>query len=250
MKWQVPQERVVALGLVLAGGIGAQMALRNAGFHAFAATDMEGFNVLILLVGGIYSVLLAFAIFVIWGQFTETENCVMREASALDDLLRFSRYLGEESRARLRRSVADYVHHALKVEWSALADGRKDHRAEEVFDAILDAVVEASPGNPTEQAVYVRLLDLAQRAGSIRDERVARSITRMPPTLAALVNTIASVLLLFVFAYPFVNQIVGAVCFGLVASVLFLANFVMMDTDNPLSGTFNISSRPFAELRP
>ncbi len=250
MTWKVPPGRVAALLTVLAVGIGTQLGLRGAGFHGYAATEVEGFNVLILLIGGIYSVLLAFAVFVIWGQFTETEACVMREASALDDLLRFGQYLGEEPHYRLRRAIGEYVQQVLKYEWNALADGRKDRRAEEIFSQILDAVVEAAPQTPKEEGVYTRLLDLAQRAGSIRDERVARSITRMPPTLAGLVNTIAGALLLVVFVYPFVNWETGAAAFALVAFVLFLANFVMMDTDNPLQGTFNISPRPFAELRP
>jgi len=250
MTWQIPPARLGAFGAVLAGGIAGQALLRSVGYHEFVESDIEAFNVLILLVGGIYSVLLAFAIFVIWGQFTETEACVMREASALEDVIRFSQYLDNEPRARLRRSVSDYVQHVIKFEWSALADGRKDEQAEVVFAQILDAVVDAEPDNPTEQAVYTRLLDLAQRAGSLRDERVSRSVMRMPTTLAVLVNTLAGVLLLLVFAYPFVQWETGAACFVLIASVLFLGNFVVMDTDNPLRGTWNISIRPFSELRP
>ncbi len=62
------------------------------------------------------------------------------------------------------------------------------------------------------------------------------------------VNTIAGVLLLLVFVYPFHHAAVGASCLALLAVVLLLANFVMNDMDNPLEGAWNVSSRPFADL--
>jgi hypothetical protein len=39
------------------------------------------------------------------------------------------------------------------------------------------------------------------------------------------------------------------VCFVVVGVVLFLADFVMMDTDNPLKGVWNVSPKPFSELK-
>ena len=74
-------------------------------------------------------------------------------------------------------------------------------------------------------------------------------MTRMPPTLFGFVNIIAAVLLLLVFAYPFHQTVVGASCIALLAVILFLANFVMRDMDNPLDGAWNISPKPFSELK-
>jgi hypothetical protein len=36
---------------------------------------------------------------------------------------------------------------------------------------------------------------------------------------------------------------------GVVAVLLCLANFVMRDMDNPLEGAWNISARPFSQLK-
>ena len=71
----------------------------------------------------------------------------------------------------------------------------------------------------------------------------------MPPTLFGFVNIIAVVLLLLVFVYPFHQTVVGASCIALLAVILFLANFVMRDMDNPLDGAWNISPKPFFELK-
>jgi len=245
----VPIEKTTKPAAWLAVALGAYAALRQAGFYHFTALEAEGLNVLIQLIGGIYAVLLAFTIFVIWGQFNDVENCVMRECSALDDLLRFSNYLNADDASAIRKTMAAYTRHVLRYEWESLGDAKKDQQAEEHFNHFVNAVVQAAPKSEAEQAIHSRLLEMVRTTGVCRDERVSKSLTRIPPTLAALVNTIAVVLLLLVFVYPFHHWLTGGTCLVIVAFVLFLANFVMTDTDNPLKGVWNVSPQPFAELR-
>ena len=238
------------MALRLGAALAVYGCLRAAGFYGFTGREAEGLNVLILLVGGIYSVLLAFTVFVIWGQFTEVENCVMRECDALEDLARFSDYVNPDARGAIRHSMSAYTHRVLKAEWAALGDGKTDKHAEEMFSQLVRSVVELAPQSDAEWAMRVRLIDIVQEAGERRGERVAKSLTKIPPTLVALVNTIAAVLLSLVFVYPFHHWLTGALCFAVIGVVLFLANFTMMDTDNPLKGVWNVSPKPFSELKP
>jgi hypothetical protein len=96
--------------------------------------------------------------------------------------------------------------------------------------------------------MHERLIDMARRTSEHRDDRIAKSLTQIPPTLIRLVDTMASALLLLVFLYPFRHWLAGLACFGLLALVLFLANLVMRDTDNPFNGIWNVSSKPFSDL--
>jgi hypothetical protein len=248
MNWKLAAGNVFRLLLRLTAALVVQGVLRQAGFYDLMARDSAGLNLLIGPVGEIYAVLLAFTIFVIWGQFTEVENLVIRECNSLDDLLRFSAYMSADASAAIRRAIADYAHRAMKYEWPALGEGRTDKQADELFVEILDSVVEANPSTEAQKLIHARLLEMAQRTGTYRDERVAKSLTRMPPTLSGLVRSIAAVLLLLVFVYPFQYEITGAVCFVLLSVVVFLANFVMTDTDNPIQGVWNVSPKPFAGL--
>ena len=225
MEWKLPSGKVRKLVEALAVALTLYGCLRWAGFYEFASRDAEGLATFTQLLGDIYAVLLAFTIFVIWGQFTEVENCVIRECNSFD-----------------RGQVLDH-------EWQALGDGRRDKRTEELFVQLIGVVVETAPSNEAEQAIHIRLLDMVQRTGDRRDERVAKSLTRIPPTLAALVNTVAGVLVLSIFVYPFRYWVTGALCFTLAACVIWLANLVMMDTDNPLKGIWNVSPQPFADLK-
>jgi hypothetical protein len=249
MNWAIPTEKTVKPAAGLLAALLAYAVLRTVGFYNFIAPEAEGLNVLIQLIGAIYAVLLAFTIFVIWGQFTEVENCVMRECNSLDDVLRFCNYLNTNARAEIRKAMATYTHQVLRYEWQALGDGRKDQHAEEFFTHFVNTVVGTTTKGESELFIYARMFDVAQKASDHRDERVAKSLTRIPPTLASLVNTIAGVLLLLIFVYPFHHWVTGVSCFILVAVVLFLSDFVISDTDNPLKGAWNVSSQPFSDLK-
>ncbi len=62
--------------------------LHPAGFHGLLVNDSEGVGVLLQIVATLYSVLYAFATYVIWGQFTAVESEILKETSALQDLVR------------------------------------------------------------------------------------------------------------------------------------------------------------------
>ena len=248
MNWKAVSRLLTVRAAELAAAIFVYWLLHRTTLYEFTAREMEGLNTLILLLGSIYAVMFAFVIFVIWGQFTDVENLVMRECNSLKDLSRFSEYMNGDARQTIRRAIADYVNRALKFEWHALAERRKDRQTEAAFSDLVNAVVRAAPANATEEAVHDRLIDIARKAGEHRDDRIAKSLTRIPPTLLRLVSTMAGALLLLVFVYPFHSWVAGACCFGLVAVVLFFANLVMTDTDNPFEGVCNVSPRSFSEL--
>jgi len=248
MNWKLAAGNVARLVLRLVIALVLYRLLRGAGFYDFTAREGGGLAVLIALVGDIYAVLLAFTIFVIWGQFTDVENCVFRECNALADVLRFSAYLDPDATTAIRRATAEYVQRALKSEWPALGEGRTDKRTGELFANWLGSVIEAKSSTEVQREIHGRLLEMAQRTSQFRDERVSKSLTRMPPTLSGLVRSIAAALLLLIFVYPFQYEVSGAFCFVLVSVVVFLANYVMSDTDNPIKGVWNVSPRPFTTL--
>jgi hypothetical protein len=236
----------LAVGLIAAAL--AYGLVRQTGADRFVAPDAEGLNVLITLIGAIYAVMFAFVIFVIWGQFTEVENAALRECSSLNELLRFNQYLNPDANRATRRAVGEYAQRVAGSEWHSLGEGRKDQAAEKAFAVLMNVVIRTAPANADEQALVARLIDITRKISQQRDERIAKSLTRIPPTLLALVRIMAGTLLLLVFFYPFHSWPVGLGCFILLTAILFLSNLVMTDTDNPFDGIFNLSPRPFSEL--
>jgi len=222
--------------------------LRFLGLYEFTAPEAGGLATLMLLLGSIYAVMFAFVIFVIWDQFTDVENMAMRECNSLDDLLRFSQYCNADASHAIRRALLDYAQRVVRSEWPSLGERRKDPQTEKAFTVLMNTVIKAVPANPSEEQMHGRLIDMVRRAGEHRDDRIAKSLTQIPPTLVRLVNAMAIALLLLVFVYPFNRGLIGFSCFALLAGVLFGANVVMMDMDNPFKGLHNVSPEVFSDL--
>jgi hypothetical protein len=233
---------------MIAGAAALYLGLRVVGFQKFFANDAEGIGALLQIIGTLYSVVYAFAIYVIWGQFTSVENEIRKESGALKGLLLFSQRFKEPVREPIVRAVKTYARGVAETEWRALAAGADTDRTDKLFSAVISSVTEVKPEDDTERILYQGLLEIANQASVHRDERLALSVKRMPQTLAAFVTLTAAMILFLLFFFPFGNIVLGLVSIAITTMLLFFANFVLTDLDNPFEGTWNVGSEPFAEL--
>src|SRR5262245_53211209 len=121
------------VGVVSLGSILGLVAFRRfVPLEALHAASNEIGNYL-QTVGGIYAVLLAFVVYVVWGQFNEARGYLDREATALVDLHRTASGLPSCSRTAIQGGLRDYVDAVLRDEWPAMAHND---------DATLDRVAE------------------------------------------------------------------------------------------------------------
>jgi hypothetical protein len=233
---------------LIVGAAALYLVLRLAGFHKLFENDAEGLGVLLQILGTLYSVVYAFAIYVIWGQFTSVENEILKESGALKDLLVFSQSLKESTRDPIVRAVKLYARGVAETEWSALSAGEETAKTDKLFLTVIASVTDLKPEDDTERTLYLRLLDIVNQASSHRDERLALSAKRMPKTLLVFVTLTASMILFLLLFYPFHNVALGLVSVAITTMVLLFAHFVLTDLDKPFEGTWNVDSKPFAEL--
>ena len=233
---------------LIAGAAALYLVLRVAGFHKFFENDAEGIGALLQIIGTLYSVVYAFAIYVIWGQFTSVENEIQKESGALKDLLLFSARLKETVREPVVRAVKTYARGVAETEWSALSAGQDTEKTDKLFSTAISSVTDIKPEDDTERVLYQRLLEIANQASAHRDERLALSVKRMPQTLLLFVTLTAAMILFLLLFFPFRNVVLGLASVAITSLLLFFANFVLTDLDNSFEGTWNVASGPFAEL--
>jgi hypothetical protein len=224
------------------------LVFRLAGFHKFTEDDSEGIGALVQLVGTLYSVVYAFAIYVIWGQFTSVESEIQKESGALKDLLVFSRPLKDAMREPIVRAVKNYARSVDEIEWRALSQGGDTEKTDKLFGTIIAAVTEMKPEDETESICHGQLVEIVSGASSHRDERISLSRKRMPKTLLVFVMLTALTIVLLLLLFPFRSLGLGLAAIAITAAILFFAHFVLTDLDNPFEGTWNLSAEPFAEL--
>lgn len=244
----VPSDiRSRGLGLMAAAGL-VYLALHLAGFHKLLAEDTEGIGALLEIIGTLYSVVYAFATYVIWGQFAAVENEILKESGALKDLILFSKGLKEATRDPMVRAVRAYARAVTESEWGALSRGEDTERTDKLFANIVSAVIEAVPADDTEARDRQHLLEITNQASSHRDERLALSAKRIPRTLLLFVIITALTILFLLLFFPFHNLFLGMVAVAIATMLLFFAHFVLTDLDNPFEGTWNVDSKPFRDL--
>ena len=222
--------------------------LRLVGFHKLFVNDAEGIGALLQIIGTLYSVVYAFATYVIWGQFAAVESEILKESGALKDLILFSKPLKETIRDPIVRAVRTYARGVVESEWGELSRGDDTERTDKLFSGVISSVTDAKPEDDSERTVHERLLEIANQASAHRDERLALSAKRIPRTLLLFVKLTVFTILFLLFFFPFRNLALGLVSVAITTMLLFFANFVLTDLDNPFEGTWNVDLLPFDEL--
>ena len=244
----IPLSTRVRGAQLMAAAAAAYVALRVAGFHRLFADDGEGLGALLQIIGTLYSVVYAFATYVIWGQFAAVENEILKESGALKDLILFSKGLKEATRDPIVRAVRAYGRTVAETEWGILSRGQDTERTDKLFSAIVSSVIEAKPEDEAEMRAHDHLLVMANQASGHRDERLALSAKRIPRTLLLFVTLTALTIPFLLLFFPFHNLVLGAISIAIATMLLFFAHFVLTDLDNPFEGTWNVNSQPFEDL--
>lgn len=202
-------------------------------------------------VGGIYAVLLAFVVYVVWGQFNDARTYLDREATALVDLHRTASGLPSCSRSAIQAGLRDYVDAVLRDEWPAMARGDEATLdcVAELLEHVWIAIHSCKPLNDCQQTVYGEVLSRFNQLTDLRTSRLGAARARIPVALTILlyngaVLTVGSVYLL-VFESLWLHALVTAALAGAIAHILFL----IRDLDDAFAGDWQVANTPFVRAR-
>src|SRR5580765_5797716 len=244
----IPAEVLFRWIKIFGGAAVLYVVLRLLSIEKLFVEDADGIGTLVHIIGTLYSVLYAFATYVIWGQFTAVENEILKESGSLKNLLVFSRPLPEKERDPIVRAVKTYARSVVETEWGALSRKEETEKTDRLFLQIVSSVAEIRPEDDTQRVIFERLLEIANQASAHRDERLALSLKRMPRTLFLFVSLTAFMILVLVLIYPFHSFALGLASVAITTALLLFAHFVLSDLDNPFEGTWNAGNEPFGEL--
>src|ERR1700704_4083362 len=142
-------------------------------------------------VGGIYAVLLAFVVYVVWGQFNEARGYLDREATALVDLHRTASALPSRSRVAIQSGLRDYVDAVLRDEWPAMARGDEAtiDRVAELLEHVWLAIHACRPLSDCQHTVYGEVLGRFNQLTDLRTSRLSAARARIPVAMTILLYT-------------------------------------------------------------
>jgi len=202
-------------------------------------------------VGGIYAVLLAFVVYVVWGQFNEARGYVEREAAALVDLHRIASGLASAPQKQIQDGLTEYLDAILADEWIAMAknDEATIERVGQRFDRVWLAIHRYRPTDECEQTIYGEVIARYNDLADLRTSRLTSARFRIPMNMRILLYAgalivVGSIYLIWIPKWWVHATVTGALG-GAIAHILYL----IADLDNPFDGQFQVDKAAYLRAR-
>ena len=234
---------VVALPLTL----GLQYALRQ---YLPLQPDIGGVATFVGAIGTLYSVLTGFTVVSVWGKFTDTDTAVKREARELAELWRYVGYVSDAAGvARARDAITRYRNEVVTKEWPVMLKGETATAAEDEFAEMTDAVNAIAVETVKDVPAWAEAVRALGAVSDARGDRTLLVLLRMPGLLRALLYIATTSLIVGMVLLGFEGQIIGMLVVGFTVVVSFLVLEVIDDLDNPFTGVWAVSTRPFERIK-
>ena len=202
-------------------------------------------------VGGIYAVLLAFIVYVVWGQYNDSRTYVEREATLLVDLHRTASGLPARTRDAIQAALRDYCDAVLAQEWDAMAhhDEEALERVGAQLDPVWAAIHACAPENECQHTIFSEVLSRFNDLTGVRTSRLTSSRARIPIVMKFLLYlgaliVIGSIYLMAVEPF-WVHVVMSGALGGAVAHILYL----IVDLDSAFDGHLQVSKEAFERAR-
>jgi uncharacterized protein DUF4239 len=203
-------------------------------------------------IGGIYAVLLAFVVFVVWQQFNDARASIEREASEVVDLFRIVQGLPNEIRDGVHARLHDYICAVLDHEWAVMARKRgaiESEQAVELLDATWQELRCFEPLSERHKALHAQALTNFNELSNARTSRLSSSQLRIPGPLRYLLYIGAIVLIASMWLCAVDSFTVHAIITGALAGAVSHVLYVIEDLDDAFSGDWQVSKDAFVRAQ-
>ncbi len=242
-----------AWGLTTCGGVvllatGGMLLVRRSVRLSALERHREVAGIIYTVLGGLYTVLLAFVVVVVWERHQTAETRVEEEANDLGDLFRDAEAFPDSVRDGLRARIRGYASIVVEDEWPSMARGRASPPAWRAFNGLWRGYLNFEPGTLYDQAWYTESLERLNELGDHRRLRLLSSRGTVPALMWAVL--LAGGALTIAFSYMFGTPsvwsqiLMTAALSGTVALILFL----VFALEQPFTGKARVEPVPFQQL--
>ncbi len=247
--YQLYQEIALVFSAIFTAAISVYI-IRKKKVMSWVNIDQTIMNATFGVVGTMLSILLAFAIAVVWGSYGDARSISVQEANALGDIERMSRGFSMPVRRQVRSAVDNYTRLVIDEEWPSMSKGEYSERA----DAIINELWTIYSDIPKSERVgnsamfnqtLVRLNDLTAN----RRMRLLSSSPSVPGLMWMLLYCDAFAIILLTTCFRIPSLGVHILLVTVTAGVISFSFYLIKSLDTPFSGAVQIESTPFQVVR-
>src|SRR6266536_2315311 len=120
---------VLIVGSSMAVGVLGLIAVNRRFPHQVRQSNNEVADPFIGVLSGVYGILVAFMVVVVWERFETARDIVEREGNALDSVFRGARLLPQPAADQVHDAARKYAQVLIDEEWPAMEHGQGSPRA-------------------------------------------------------------------------------------------------------------------------
>jgi hypothetical protein len=198
-----------------------------------------------LMIGTLYAVLIAFAIYAVWSQFENAAANLEHEATEVADLSRLAMVMPREARQAINNTLLEYLNSVTEDEFPAMAEGRSSERTWAAVQQVWDVYGGLQPESPKLQAYLNESLKHLTSLSDLRRTRLFASRGTVPTVLWTLLS-VGGVLLIG-FTYLVGHESVWSQCLmtACLTGVLSFSMVLILSLNSPYTGAARVTPQAF-----
>lgn len=198
-----------------------------------------------LMLGTLYAVLVAFAIFVVWDGFTQAGTNLEHEANEVGDLSRLSMAMPDPMRKKVSVALGEYLNSVTADEFPAMANGHGSQRTWIAVQNLWDVYDGFKPDTLQMQAYLTQSLEHLARLSDYRRMRLFASRGTVPDALWMLLISGGVLLIAFTYLFGHDSLFSQAAMTAVLAGILAFSLFLIASLDTPYSGVAHMTPEAF-----
>ena len=211
-----------------------------------ANNEVAGFK--FAVVGVIYAVLLAFAVFTVWEQLNDADADVAREAGAATTLFRLAGGISDDAGLGIRRLVTRYLETAIAQDWPAMARSQASPVVNQALNDIYAGIIAFRPADAREQAIMSELLRQLSTLAEARRARVLKATSVVPAVIWGALVTGAVLTIGFTYFFGTRHLRVQMLMTGALSLLICSGLLVILAIDHPFNGGVRVGPEALAKV--
>ena len=200
--------------------------------------EVAGFK--FAVVGVIYAVLLAFAVFVVWEQLTAAESDVVREAGSAVNLYRLAGGMDDQTERNVRTLVTRYLETAIADDWPAMESGAGSATATRALNALYAGVLGYQPADGRQEAILAGALHELSELTEARRERLLKASTVVPGVIWFGLITGGFITIAFTWFFGTKNLRAQVLMTGGLSLIVCSGLLIILAVDHPFGGAVRV----------
>lgn len=199
-------------------------------------------------VGVLYAVLMAFAVIVVWENFSRAENDVAREAGAIATIYRLSDGIDGEVRRALHANMTTYLETAIADDWAAMERGTSSMSVTRALDALYATALTYKPTDARGNIVLSEILQQLNAVTEARRARLIKASGTVPTILWHVLWAGAIVTISFTLFFGLENLHAQTAMTAGLSILIFSGLLVILAIDHPFAGYVKVSPEALVEV--